>query len=124
MQGTSLHIRQGLNAKQQLDLTQIKASILEDVFSNKGEADTIPATMPVAAVADTAVLAELKILYPAVRSFGLSTMVVHRADAIKADTLKVAVANFPAPLRRTDQQKLQSWLRTRYGQPSLKLILE
>ena len=35
---TKLNIRQGLNAKQEIDFSQIKASILEDVFKNDSSA--------------------------------------------------------------------------------------
>jgi uncharacterized hydrophobic protein (TIGR00271 family) len=124
LQGVRLHIRQGLNAKQQLDLSQIKASILEDVFSKGGNTDTMSTGTTTGKVADTAVLAELKVLYPAIRSFGLNTMVIHRADTLSADTVKLAVATFRSPVKVADQNKLQRWLQVRYQEPNLKLITQ
>ncbi|GAB2976522.1 TIGR00341 family protein [Mucilaginibacter puniceus] len=123
LQNVKLNIRQGLNAKQQIDLSQIKASILEDVFSNttyntaKENEDTI--------TADTAVLAELKVLYPAIRSFGLSRMVLYRkTDSLVTDTVEVALADFKSTLRKADRDKLQKWLRVRYKSTAIRLVVE
>lgn len=126
--GTKLLIRQGLNARRQIDLAQIKASILEDVFSKERPKDTVkakvvqPATPP--AMRDTAVLAELKILYPAVRSFGVSSMLIHTIDSLHTDTVKVALARFSKPLKRTEELRLQRWLQARYNAPSLRLVTQ
>ncbi|WP_158828512.1 DUF389 domain-containing protein [Mucilaginibacter lacusdianchii] len=124
LQGVKLKIRQGLNAKQQIDLSQIKASILEDVFS-QGAADTVTQKSENTATSDTTVLAELKILYPALRSFGTSRMIAYsKQDTLKADTVHIAVARFSSPLRKVDRQKLELWLRVRYKSGAVRLITE
>jgi hypothetical protein len=41
LEGTKLIIHQGLNAKQEVDLAQIKASILEEVFTEAKAEDTL-----------------------------------------------------------------------------------
>ena len=119
-----LHIRQGLNAKQQIDLTQIKASILEDVFSKQPIADTVQTTGKSKAVADTNVLKELQVLYPSVRSFGVSQMVVHSTKNTTADTVSVAMAVFGKPLRSADRVKLEQWLRVRYRTNTVRLLVQ
>lgn len=125
LKNIKLNIRQGLNAKQKIDLSQIKASILEDVFENQQHTDTLVYQQKRPAIADTAVFAELKILYPAIRSYGLNKMVVYHTDSVvHADTLQVALAGFSTQLRKIDEDKLQSWLRTRYQSGSLKLLVD
>ncbi|RYY24356.1 MAG: TIGR00341 family protein [Sphingobacteriaceae bacterium] len=124
LKGIKLNIRQGLNAKQQIDFSQIKASILEDVFSNIPKTDTTNTTSNTAIITDTAVLVELKVLYPAIRSFGSSNMIIHQANTFKADTTKVAVADFSRTLKRADVSKLQAWLRARYQSGNIKLVVQ
>lgn len=122
--GTKLNIRQGLNAKQKIDLSQIRASIIEDVFSTQRSLDTIKHAAAQHTVADTNVLHELKVLYPRIRSFGISDMVIHPASAGKPDTTRVAVASFGSNIRETDREKLQQWLQVRYGSKRIRLVLQ
>jgi uncharacterized hydrophobic protein (TIGR00271 family) len=124
LRGVKLNIRQGLNAKQEIDFSQIKASIMEDVFSRQQRSDTVKATVKTPAVADTSVLAELKVLYPGIRSFGISSMVVHTAEGRKADTLKVAFAGFGSAIRPADRIRLEEWLRVRYKTAGIRLIVQ
>jgi uncharacterized hydrophobic protein (TIGR00271 family) len=121
LQNVRLNIRQGLNAKQQLDLSQIKASILEDVFSTRPKTDTINITPKIINI-DSSVLTEMKVLYPTVQSFGISKIAILRPDTLLVDTQKVALARFAKPLRKADAAKLQLWLQKRYQSPKLKLI--
>lgn len=123
LQGTKLEIRQGLDARQQIDLSQIKASILEDVFSNIPKPDTIRAPGKRVVVADTAVFAELKILYPAILSFGISDIVINRLADLKKDTVKLALAKFAKPIRNADKVKLQAWLNARFKTTKVRLVV-
>ena len=124
LRGVKLNIRQGLNAKQEIDFSQIKASILEDVFSRQQNPDTVKMDMVKPAIADTNVIAELKILYPGLRSFGISTMVIYTAESRKADTLKVALAGFRSTIRQADRNKLEQWLRVRYKNNGMRLVVQ
>ncbi|QHS57556.1 TIGR00341 family protein [Mucilaginibacter sp. 14171R-50] len=121
LQNVQLNIRQGLNAKQELDLSQIKASILEDVYSTKLTTDTVKVPQRKINL-DSSVLTEIKALYPAVQSFGVSKIAVLRPDTTLVDTQKVALVRFAKPLNKPDVVKLQTWLQKRYQSPQLKLI--
>ncbi|MEO6521907.1 MAG: DUF389 domain-containing protein [Mucilaginibacter sp.] len=123
LRNVQLRIRQGLNAKQQLDLSQIKASILEDVFSTRTNIDTIKITNKIPKL-DSVVLTEMKVLYPAVKTFGVSKIAIRRLDTSLVDTQKVALASFTKPLRKVDVIKLQLWLQKRYQSAGLKLIAQ
>ncbi|MBK0379008.1 TIGR00341 family protein [Mucilaginibacter segetis] len=124
LKNVELNIRQGLNAKQQIDFSQIKASILEDVFSRQQVLDTTKVEALKVITPDTAVLAELKVLYPAITSFGFNDFTIYHTDTTLTDTIKVAIANFTVPIRKVDQSKLQEWLRKRYQSNNLKLIVQ
>lgn len=125
LRGVKLNIRQGLNAKQEIDFSQIKASIMEDVFSRQQQsADTVKTIIKKQAVADTNVLAELKILYPGIRSFGISSMVLYNAERRKADTMKIALAGFRSVIRPADRTKLEQWLRVRYKSTGIRLVVQ
>jgi uncharacterized hydrophobic protein (TIGR00271 family) len=119
-----LIIRQGLNARHQIDLSQIKASILEDVFSRIPKPDTIR-VKPIKLISkDSEVFAELKVLFPALRTFGVSQIAIRNTKTMLADTQHVAVATFIGRISKLDQTKLESWLKVRYQYPTLKLIVE
>ncbi|RFZ86000.1 DUF389 domain-containing protein [Mucilaginibacter terrenus] len=123
LRNVQLNIRQGLNAKQEIDFSQIKASILEDVFNSQNKPDTIRlAAKPLNK--DSTVLTELKILYPTVTAFGVSKLAIRRPDTNIIDTQRVALIRFTKPLRGADVQKLQLWLQKRYQSPRLKLVAQ
>ncbi|QXV66759.1 TIGR00341 family protein [Mucilaginibacter sp. 21P] len=124
LQGVKLNIRQGLNAKQEIDFSQIKASIMEDVFSRQKVADTIRKAAASRAVADTNVLQELKVLYPGIRTFGTSDMVIHSASDGERDTARVAVASFGGTMKEADRKKLQKWLQVRYRSDRIRLVVQ
>ncbi|MGF7080708.1 TIGR00341 family protein [Mucilaginibacter sp. UYCu711] len=117
----TLVVRQGLNARQQIDLSQIKASIIEDVF--KGRADTIKkSTVNKPVVADSTVLAELKILYPSITSFGVNQTFVRHTAKQPIDTVSVALATFNNKLSDRETSKLAGWIKLRYQMPKLVVV--
>lgn len=124
LRDVSLTIRQGLNAKHQLNLSQIKASILEDVFNNSAKTDTIHIMPQKKAAIDSMVIVEMKVLYPAIETFGVTKLAIRTADSLRVDTQRIALARFGKPLRKADVVKLQRWLQQRYQSPSLKLIIQ
>jgi hypothetical protein len=119
-----LNIRQGLNAKQQIDLSQIRASILEDVFSRQPARDTVKPQRPSPLAADSNILAELQILYPAVRSLGTSQMIISYSKKAQRDTQRVVLVKFSSALRTADRNKLEQWLRVRYRSAQLRLVAQ
>ncbi|WDF54241.1 DUF389 domain-containing protein [Mucilaginibacter sp. KACC 22063] len=123
LRNVQLKIRQGLNAKQEIDFSQIKASILEDIFNSRTKPDTIRLA-PKSVNQDSTVLTELMVLYPSVTNFGVSKVAVQRPDTNLVDTQRVALIRFKKPQRNADIEKLQLWLRKRYRSPQLKLITQ
>lgn len=131
LKGVKLSIIQGLNARKQIDLAQIKTSILQEVYADAAKGDTtvntkttISAVPSTTVATDSVVLKELKVLYPAVRYFAVGDMLVHHLNPVSSDTLKIAVAGFKGKLNRAATQKLQFWLRVRYQTDKLKLMVQ
>lgn len=117
LENTKLTIRQGLNEKQEIDFTQIKASIMKDVFAekmdrNESEKKMFPNLMP-----------ELKSLFPAINSYSAARIVQYSSSS-KTDSITVVVADFSKPVNRTDRTKLKNWLTHRLKEDTLKLVIE
>ncbi len=123
LEDTKLNVRQGLNAKQEIDFSQIKASILEDVFKRD--------TARQSTVTDTTVLEhvfpdirnELKALYPNLKYYSLSNVAVYGMDTLSNDTVTMVVANFSRLPRPSDYLKLQKWLKKRLNVDTITVII-
>lgn len=123
--GTTLVVRQGLDAKQKIDLAQIKASILEDVFTQNSRAqDTIQETVNKLNRPLPNLQAELKPLFPRMRAFTVSQTIMNRLDTTRHDTITLFVANFSKRVPAAEKTKLRQWLKERIQTDSVKLIIE
>lgn len=122
LHNTKLSIRQGLNAKNELDFSQIKASILEAVYKKdstvKGDANpTIDIPMP-------DLSAELRSLYPDLLGYSINNVEIKNLNPNKRDTLTLAYLNFSKQVSASEKARLQRWLKSRLQPDSLKLIVE
>ena len=117
-------VRQGLDARHQVDLSQIKESILEDVFNKLPKPDTVKSRPVIVVNRDKQVLAELKVLYPAIISFGTSKVPINKPDSLRADSVEIAMIKFKTQIPDADRVKLQNWFRARYQAASLKLVVQ
>lgn len=116
LDGTRLVVRQGLNAKQEIDLSQIRASILEDVFAR----DSLRPD-PEKNVMYPDLLSELTALYPAIRSYSATDVVEHRVSG--KDTLTLFTADFAKPLPAAERRRLGEWVKQRLQADSVKVVV-
>jgi uncharacterized hydrophobic protein (TIGR00271 family) len=121
---TELNIRQGLNAKNEIDLSQIKASILETVNKNnqglvKSSSNYTKIDAPIPEIKD-----ELKSLYPQLSEYSISHVLVHKLDTSKVDTITMMITRFAKPISTTEQQRMAFWLKNRLLVDSLKVIVQ
>lgn len=123
LEGATLNVRQGLNAKQEIDFTQIKASILEDVFKQDTVRRNVVTDTPVLEKAFPYIRTELKVLYPNLKYYSLSNVVIYRMDTLPNDTVTMVVASFSKTLKSYDRTKLQQWLKTRLKADTRTLII-
>lgn len=121
---TKLIIRQGLNARQEIDLAQIKASILEDVFKEDKKKDTLPVTQKKIDLPIPDIQAELKSLYPDLQNYSLSQSVMNNLDSSRRDTVTLFTAKFKKYFSRRERRKLQNWIKQRIKTDSVKILLE
>lgn len=117
LENAKLVIRQGLNEKQEIDFSQIKASIMKDVFaessnSKKADKEQFPN-----------LFMELKALFPGINSYS-ATRILQYDSTSKTDSITMVVTDFSKPVSKTDRVKLKNWLLHRLKQDTLKLVLE
>lgn len=119
---TKLVIRQGLSAKNELDLSQIKASILESVYqsdSTQQKSNVVKKIdRPIPEIDE-----ELRSLYPELINYTINNVVVKNIVSKKNDTVTLATVGFAKNPSRSDRIRLEKWLKKRIATDSLKLIL-
>ncbi|MBC9932089.1 TIGR00341 family protein [Chitinophaga qingshengii] len=120
---TQLVVRQGLNARQEIDFSQIKASILEDVFrqDSSRQANT-QAASPQQAPPD--LTGEMKALFPNCQYYAASPMVFRRPDSSSTDTCMVVMAGFSRKIKPVEKIKVQNWLKQRLSVDSVRLVIQ
>jgi uncharacterized hydrophobic protein (TIGR00271 family) len=124
LESTDLIVHQGLNAKNEIDIAQIKASILEDVFSVEKQASTIPVKPHKIDLPLPDLRKELSSLYPDMRWYTLSQSVIVSLDSTRLDTVSVFTASFNKTFYRSERTKLAAWLKQRILSDSVKLFIE
>lgn len=125
LDGAKLVIRQGLDAKQEIDIAQIKASILEDVFAGEKAQHTLQPPPQKIDLPLPDLQAELKSLFPDIERYSLSQSVFYNLDATsRQDTLSLFTAKFKRYIPKAERLRLQSWLKQRIQADSVKLLIE
>ncbi len=121
---TRLIVHQGLDAKQEIDLAQIKASILEDVFKTEKQRDTLVRQPQKIELVIPDLQLELKSLYPDMENYSLAQSIFYNLSSLKPDTLTLFTARFKKRISRNDRLRLQEWIKQRVKTDSVKLLIE
>lgn len=124
LDSTKLIVHQGLNANNEIDIAQIKASILEDVFKEETPTDTVVVKPQKIDLPIPDLRKELQTLYPTLRAYTLSQNIIVSLDSTRRDTVSLFTASFSRSLPRSERTKLASWLKQRIGSDSVKLFAE
>ena len=124
LDSTKLIVHQGLDAKQEIDLAQIKASILEDVFMKEKQNETISLQHHKIDLPIPDLQLELNSLYPNLRNYSLAQTVQFNFDLSRRDTFTLFSGSFKGNFSKSEQVKLQSWLKQRIKSDSVKIYLE
>jgi uncharacterized hydrophobic protein (TIGR00271 family) len=122
--GAKLNIKQGLNAKQQIDFAQVKASILEDVFNKERKDKEIQKAKADSAGPYPGLREELRSLYPSLQQYTVTKSVFNYTDTMRKDTVVLFVGVFSKPFPKKDREPLQNWLKYRVHADSVKLVIE
>lgn len=119
-----LVIHQGLDAKKEIDLAQIRASILEDLFVTQNKTDTAQASLNKLELPIPDLKAELQSLYPDMKEFTIGPAIIRSVDSVRYDTVTLFVASFPRYVSVSEKSRMGDWLKRRIQTDSLKIILE
>lgn len=120
--GTKLSVYQGLDAKQKINLSAIKASVLEEVYASQHAADTILQARNPTALPD--IKKELKALYPGLQEYTLQPVTIINADTAVTDTVLLFVGKFGRPLPARENKRLGLWIKQRFAADSVKIITQ
>lgn len=134
LENTKLVVMQGMNYES-VDISSIRAMVMEDFYKNS-EQRLVEQTKKIASLEkdleryrtfdglSKALVPELKVLYPSVRSLSLSHAIEMTVDSMRTDTVLLAVMKFGKQPDAAEKAKIAEWLKARTGTGSLKLITE
>lgn len=134
LENTKLVVMQGMNYES-VDISSIRAMVMEDFYKNS-EQRLVEQTKKIASLEkdleryrtfdglSKALVPELKVLYPSVRSLSLSHAIEMTVDSMQTDTVLLAVMKFGKQPDAAEKAKIAEWLKARTGTGSLKLITE
>ncbi|GGI28715.1 TIGR00341 family protein [Pedobacter mendelii] len=123
LQGTRLIIRQGLDARANVDFSQIKASIMEDVFNRDSLAiKKIAGTKNESGFPE--IREEIKSLFPAIKSYSVAKTIFMNTDTLKKDTVLQFTAILNSKMPSSEKSRMEKWLRARLSADKLKIVLE
>ena len=134
LEDTKLVVMQGMNYES-VDISSIRAMVMEDFYKNS-EQRLVEQTKKIASLEkdleryrtfdglSKALVPELKVLYPSVRSLSLSHAIEMTVDSMRTDTVLLAVMKFGKQPDAAEKAKIAEWLKARTGTGSLKLITE
>ena len=124
LDSTKLVIRQGMDARQEIDFAQVKASILDEVFKDQ---DSVARVINYnnSGASSASLREEIATLFPEITSFSIGKMVYVRTDSVvNRDTLYTLVANEQRRLNAEDHTRIQNWLQARLGVDTMAVIFQ
>ncbi len=121
---TDLIVHQGLNAKQEVDIAQIRASILEEVYQKENQDDTATYSGHDHEAEYPDIHQELKVLYPEMLNYSLTRAVNTNLFTGKKDTVSLFTAKFKKTPAKEDLAKLGNWLRERIKTDTIRILIE
>ncbi len=124
LKNTRLVVYQGLDAKQKIDLSAIKASVLEEIYANQNNRDTDKISVNERNNTIPDLRKELKALYPELIEYSLSPSVFFNTDSTQTDTVTLFIGRFERPMPQKEKTKLGLWIKQRIHRDTVKVIIE
>ncbi len=130
---TKLVILQGMNDNQ-VDVSSMRALLMEDFYINSEQRmleqgkhiDKLEGELHVYKSYDEisiSLIDEMKVLFPGLKSVGVSRMLETNVVNMKTDTIEVALIDFDKKPANKELNKLDEWLKARLKTDNLKLII-
>lgn len=131
---TKLIVLQGMN-NEAVDISSIRAMVMEDFYKNSeqrlveqkqkiAELEKDLATYKTSDELGKTIVPELKVLYPSVKTVSISHALELAVDAVRIDTITLAVLKFDKKPDAHEKEKIAEWLKARTGAKQLRLIAE
>ena len=118
-------ITQGLEAAEKIDLSKIKASVLEEIHSMNKTSDSIKQNHNKLQHVIPEIKGELMALHPTLTSYSLHQTILHHTDdALQNDTVTMFTGKFKKNLSKSENKQLQSWLKERTNSDSVVMFIQ
>lgn len=124
LKNTKLIVYQGTDAIQKIDLSAIKASLLEEIYIKQYAEDTMQNSANKIDKLIPDIKQELSVLYPDLIEFSIGNSVVVNNDSNTSDTVTLFVGKFKHRLKKTDAARLNDWLKERTNCDSMVTIIK
>lgn len=133
---TKLSVYQGgNNAKNSIDIRNIKSMVMEDFYKNsekqlniqRHQIDSLQkalAEFSGAGLISASMGQEMKVLFPEVKTISFSKGLRLNVNSVRMDTLIFAVVDYGKPLSTSEKKKMEQWLRARLNNNHLKLLMD
>ncbi len=134
LDNSKLIVLQGMNNSEAIDISSIRAMVMEDFYKNSEER-LQQQLQKIAGLEKSleqyqqydelgrTIIPELKVLYPSVKSLSLSRSLETTTDSLKTDTVTLAVLSFARQPKTDEKAKISEWLQARVRAKKLKLIV-
>jgi len=123
LQNTTLIVHQGLDAKQKIDLSAIKASVLEEINADQNNKDVSRHSDSDSDNLMPDITGELKILYPDLIAYSITPAVFTNAESLNKDSATLFVAKFRKQVPINERNKLEKWIKQRIHADSLMMVI-
>lgn len=134
LEGTKLTVLQGMN-NDAVDVSSIRALVMEDFYKNSEERLQEQQNKILKLEEDlakykeydrmgSALVPELKVLYPSITSLSITHSLETRVDSMLTDTVTLAVLKFEKRPSVAEKDKIGAWLKARVKAKKLRLITE
>ena len=135
LENTKLIVLQGMNNNDAMDLSSIRAMVMEDFYKNSEQRlqeqqvkiTTLQKSLERYKSYDEMsrkIIPELKVLYPSVTALSISHTIETTVDSMKTDPIALAVLKFTRHPKNDEKEKISAWLQARVGAKKLRLIVE
>ncbi len=121
--GTILTVHQGQEAREKIDLSEIKSSVLQDVYALEFARDSILQKQAWRVEYPVEIGPEIKALYPTLDHYTLGTSVAIYPDTtLLTDTLPMFIGTFEKPLDKKEKERFYGWLLQRTQKDTIVMI--
>lgn len=132
---TKLTVFQGGSNAQQLSMSELKSSVMEDFYRNSRQqlieqkqlTDSLQRQLKLYSgfhLIENKMGEEVKVLFPNIKTISISKSLQLNIDSAKVDSITFAIVDCRKPLSRAEVEKMNEWLKARVSAQKLKLIIE